>query len=209
MNQYVLHHHLAKLKGYEIGVFDGKSYLLAIPFAEYKFYNSQDDGQLIKIATHQTTPDSGYFDFEKHESIIELPDEWEYLQCGTSNMVNKNEFRIKPLLVGYNDIIQASNNMLTLNTYKTFGRDYILNMVDLLCSLEMYSKFNFQFRKHRNHSYDSVNYGYLIVYCENNPNTKVCVDTHGYADGHIAIENFEAFERLKKKLLKLKEMLNE
>lgn len=207
MNQYVLHHYLTKLKGYEIGVFGGKSYLLAIPFVNYSFFKKLEDGKLLHVDTIKTTPESGYFDFKKHESIIELPDDWDYFNCGSSNDVYKNEFRVKPLIIGYEDIIKASNNTLILNSFKKFGRDYIINIVDLLCELDMYSKVKYQFKKHREHSYDDVDYGYLILYYEKNPNTKVCIDSHGYADGHIAVADFESYEKIKKKLLKLKEWI--
>lgn len=209
MNQYVLHHHLTKMKGCEISVFDGKSYILAIPFVDYKFYNTQADGKLVKIKTVNTSPDSGYFDFKKHESIIELPDEWEYFECGSSKMVGKHEFTIKPILVGYNEIVGASDNMLSLNTSKSFGRDYILNIDNLIYKLGLENIVKYQFKKHRNHSYDDVDYGYLIVYDKTHPNTKVCIDSHGYDNTHIAVENFESFEKIKKKLLKLKELIED
>lgn len=207
MNQYILHHHLVKLKGYEIGVFDGKSYMLAIPFVNYSFFKKLEDGKLLHVDTIKTTPESGYFDFKKHESIIELPDDWDYFNCGSSNDVYKNEFKVKPLIIGYEDIIKASDNKLILNSFKKFGRDYILNIDELLSDLGMTSLVKYQFRKHRDHSYDDVDYGYMIIYFVDYPNTKVCIDSHGYADGHIAVADFESYEKIKKKLLKLKEWI--
>lgn len=207
MNQYILHHHLVKLKGYEIGVFDGKSYMLAIPFVDYSFFKNLEDGKLLCVDIIKTTPESGYFDFKKHESIIELPDDWDYFNCGSSNDVYKNEFKVKPLIIGYKDIIKASDNKLILNSFKKFGRDYILNIDELLSDLGMTSLVKYQFRKHRDYCYDDVDYGYMIVYFVDHPNTKVCIDSHGYADGHIAVADFESYEKIKKKLLKLKEWI--
>lgn len=208
MNQYVLHHYLTKLKGYEIAMFDGKSYMLAIPFVNYCFYKNRDDGTLLHLDTIKKTPESGYFNFQKHESIIELPDDWDYFTCGSSNYVYKHEFKVKPLIVGYSEIIEASDNNLILNTLKHFGRDYILDITDMIVQLGLLSKVNIQYRKHRDHSYDSVDYGYLIVYFTDYPNTKVCIDSHGYSDGYIAVENLESYEKIKKKLLKLKELID-
>lgn len=207
MNQYILHHHLVKLKGYEIGVFDGKSYMLAIPFVDYSFFKNLEDGKLLCVDIIKTTPESGYFYFKKHESIIELPDDWDYFNCGSSNDVYKNEFKVKPLIIGYEDIIKASDNKLILNSFKKFGRDYILNIDELLSDLGVTSLVKYQFRKHRDHSYDDVDYGYMIVYFVDYPNSKVYIDSHGYADGHIAVADFESYEKIKKKLLKLKEWI--
>lgn len=206
MNQYVLNHYLVNLNGTEIGVYQGKSYILAIPFVDYVFYKYNGE-HINQVDTLKVTPSGGYFGFQKNENIIELPDEWDWFECGSSNKVHKDEFTIKHILDSVDDDIKLSNGHLELNSSSIFGRDYILDLDNILFDLNMEKDVNIHFKKHRTRSHNGIEYGYVIVYSKKDHDIKVCFDTHGFSSNVVAVEDYSAYCNITRKLRKLNDWI--